>query len=131
MTFTKEEIEKEHLEVDYNDEWQVDDKDKTISVKFYGFEDRLRKFFNLKDDYGEDWIDCYATIDPVGKRVTEIYMQFISNCPDVPDRELDLGITNMPEGKALLANMIENDKEFKGFTKFVGEQGYEFANTTC
>lgn len=125
MTFTNEEIEKEHLEVDYNDEWQVDDKDKTISIKFYGFEDRLRKFFNLKDDYGEDWIDCYAIIDPVNEYVTEIYISFTSNC-DEPDRELDLLITNKPEGKMLLNNLLENDKNFGGFTSFYKEIKEEF-----
>ena len=125
MTFTNEEIEKEHLEVDYNDEWQVDDKDKTISVKFYGFEDRLRKFFNLKDDYGDDWIDCYAIIDPVNDYVTEIYILFTSNC-DEPDRELDLLITNKPEGKMLLNNLLENDKNFGGFTSFYKEIKEEF-----
>lgn len=125
MTFTNEEIEKEHLEVDYNDEWQVDNKDKTISVKFYGFEDRLRKFFNLKDDYGDDWIDCYALIDPVNEYVTEIYISFISNC-DEPDRELYLLITNKPEGKMLLNNLLENDKNFGGFTSFYKEIKEEF-----
>lgn len=125
MTFTQEEIRNEKLTVSYDDEWQFNDEEKTVDVRFYGFENRLRKFFNLKDDYGEDWIDCYAIIDPVNEYVTEIYISFTSNC-DEPDRELDLLITNKPEGKMLLNNLLENDKNFGGFTSFYKEIKEEF-----
>ena len=120
MTFTEEEIKKEQLVVDYNDEWRFNDDEKTVDVKFYGFENRLRKFFYLNDDYGEDWIDCYATIDPVNEIVTEIFMTFTSNC-DLPDRELQMKITNYPEGRWLLENMKENDKDVGGFIQFIEE----------
>lgn len=125
MTFTDKEIKDEKISVDYNDEWQHDDEDKTINVKFYGFEDRLRKFFNLEDDYEDDWIDCYATIDLEEDVVTEIYMQFTSNC-DVPDRELYLKITNYPEGKMLLSELLENDKQFGGFIEFYKDSKEEY-----
>lgn len=126
MTFTKEEIEREKLTVDYSDEWQFDDVDKTVSIKFYGFEDRIRKFFGLEDDYGEDWIDSYATIDPVKEQVTYIYILFISNC-DVPDRELLLRITNKPEARQLFDALMESDKEFGGFREFIEEAKKEYA----
>lgn len=118
MTFTQEEIQNAKLTIDYNDEWQFNDKEKTVDVKFYGFEDMLRRFFNLEDDYGDDWIDCYATIDPVNGVVTEIYMQFTSNC-EIPDRELQLKITNKPEGELLLNNMMANDLMNGGFISFL------------
>lgn len=125
MTFTESEIKDEQLVVDYNDEWQFDDDNKTVSVRFYGFENRLRRFFNLEDDYGDDWIDCYATIDPVNGYVTEIYMLFTSNC-DIPDRELYLKITNKVESKWLLNNMLENDKDIGGFIEFIEESRKEY-----
>ena len=124
MTFTQEEIRNEKLTVSYDDEWQFNDEEKTVDVKIYGFENRLRKFFNLKDDYGDDWIDCYATIDPVKGIVTEIYMQFTSNC-EIPDRELQLKITNYPEAKLLLDTMLEND-DGKGFIEFIKEAKEEY-----
>lgn len=124
MTFTQEEIRNEKLTVSYDDEWQFNDEEKTVDVRFYGFENRLRKFFNLKDDYGEDWIDCYATIDPVKGIVTEIYMLFTSNC-EIPDRELQLKITNYPEAKLLLDTMLEND-DGKGFIEFIKEAKEEY-----
>ena len=127
MTFTKEEIERERLVVDYDDEWQFMVEDKTVSIKFYGFEDRIRKFFGLEDDYGEDWIDCYATIDPVKEYVTEIYMQFTSNC-DVPDRELQLKITNKPEAKMLFNALWDGDEEFGGFREFINEAKKEYGS---
>ena len=127
MTFTKEEIEREKLTVDYSDEWQFDDVDKTVSIKFYGFEDRIRKFFGLEDDYGEDWIDSYATIDPVKEQVTYIYILFISNC-DVPDRELLLRITNKPEARQLFDALMESDKEFGGFREFIEEAKKEYGS---
>ena len=125
MTFTESEIKDEQLVVDYNDEWQFNDKDKTVDVKFYGFENQLRRFFNLEDDYGDDWIDCYATIDPVKGIVTEIFMVFTSNC-DIPDRELNINITNNVEGKWLLDNMLENDKDIGGFIQFINETKEEY-----
>lgn len=125
MTFTEGEIKKERLIVDYNDEWQFNDEDKTVDVKFYGFENRLRRFFNLEDDYGDDWIDCYATIDPINGIVTKIFMVFTSNC-DIPDRELSLNITNNVEGKWLLDNMLENDKDIGGFIQFINESKEEY-----
>ena len=125
MTFTKEEIERERLVVDYDDEWQFLDEDKTVDIKFYGFEDRIRKFFGLEDDYGEEWIDCYATIDPVKEYVTEIYMQFTSNC-DVLDRELQLKITNKPEAKMLFNALWDGDEEFGGFREFINEAKKEY-----
>lgn len=124
MTFTQEEIRNEKLTVSYDDEWQFNDKEKTVDVRIYGFENRLRKFFNLKDDYGDDWIDCYATIDPVKGIVTEIYMLFTSNC-EIPDRELQLKITNYPEAKLLLDTMLEND-DGKGFIEFIKEAKEEY-----
>lgn len=124
MTFTKEEIEREKLMVDYYDGWQYEDDTKTVSVKFYGFEDWLRKFCGLKDDYGDDWIDCYATIDPVKGVVKEIYMNFVSNC-DEPDREVWFKITNVSEGKQLLDNMLKNDNN-GGFTRFIREAKEEY-----
>ena len=127
MTFTKEEIEREKLTVDYSDEWQFDDVDKTVSIKFYGFEDRIRKFFGLEDDYGEDWIDSYATIDPVKEQVTYIYILFISNC-DVPDRELLLRITNNPEARQLFDALMESDKEVGGFREFIEEAKKEYGS---
>ena len=124
MTFTQEEIRNEKLTVSYDDEWQFNDEEKTVDVRIYGFENRLRKFFNLKDDYGDDWIDCYATIDPVKGIVTEIYMLFTSNC-EIPDRELQLKITNYPEAKLLLDTMLEND-DGKGFIEFIKEAKEEY-----
>ena len=120
MTFTETEIRNEKISVDYNDEWNYFDDEKEVSVKFYGFENRLRKFFNLNDDYGNDWIDCYATIDPVNEYVTQIFMEFTSNC-DEPDRELQLKITNKPEGKWLFDALIDSDKDFGGFIQFISE----------
>lgn len=125
MTFTDEEIKREKISVDYNDEWQFNDKEKTVDVRFYGFENRLRRFFNLEDDYGNDWIDCYATIDPVKEIVTEIYMQFVSNC-DMPDRELQIKITNIPEGKALLNELLDSDKVYGGFIRFIEDAKKEY-----
>ena len=125
MTFTENEIKEEQLVVDYNDEWHFNDDNKTVFVRFYGFENRLRRFFNLEDDYGDDWIDCYATIDPVKEIVTRIFMVFTSNC-DIPDRELSLNITNNVEGKWLLDNMFENDKDFGGFIQFINEAKEEY-----
>lgn len=125
MTFTENEIKEEQLVVDYNDEWQFNDEDKTVDVRFYGFENRLRRFFNLEDDYGDDWIDCYATIDPVKGIVIRIFMVFTSNC-DIPDRELSLNITNNVEGKWLLDNMLENDKDIGGFVQFINEAKEEY-----
>ena len=127
MTFTKEEIEREKLTVDYSDEWQFHDVDKTVSIKFYGFEDRIRKFFGLEDDYGEDWIDSYATIDPVKEQVTYIYILFTSNC-DVPDRELLLRITNNPEARQLFDALWDGDEEFGGFREFINEAKKEYGS---
>ena len=128
MTFTENEIKNEKLIVDYDDEWQFDDDDKRVNVKFYGFENRIRKFFGLKDDYGEDWIDCYATIDPVNEYVTEIFMQFTSNC-DEPDRELQIKITNKPEGRLLFNTLLDGDKDFGGFKEFIDEAKKEYRET--
>lgn len=123
MTFTDEEIKREIISVAYDDEW-IDDEEKTVDVRFYGFENRLRRFFNLEDDYGNDWIDCYATIDPVEGMVTGIYMQFVSNC-DMPDRELQIKITNIPEGKALFNALLDSDKDGT-FTRFIEDAKNEY-----
>ena len=125
MTFTDEEIKREKISVAYDDEWQFNDEEKTVDVRFYGFENRLRRFFNLEDDYGNDWIDCYATIDPVKEIVTEIYMQFVSNC-DMPDRELQIKITNIPEGKALLNALLDSDKDWGRFIRFIEDAKNEY-----
>lgn len=121
MTFTSEEIEQEKISVDYNDEWQYDDSDKTVTVKFFGFEKWVRRFFNLEDDYGNDWIDCYAIIDPIKEVVREIYMLFVSNCDDVQNKELEIIITNYCEERELFDALIENDKQFGGFNRFINK----------
>lgn len=119
MTFTSKEIEQEKISVDYNDEWQYDDSDKTVTVKFFGFEKWVRRFFNLEDDYGNDWIDCYAIIDPIKEVVREIYMLFVSNCDDVQNKELEIIITNYCEERELFDALIENDQQFGGFKRFI------------
>lgn len=118
MTFTEKEIKEERITVSYDDEWQINEGDLTVDVLVYGFENRIRRFCNLKDDYGEDWVDVYFTIDPVKGIVTEIYMHFVSNC-DEPNRELQITITNYPEGKMLLDELLKNDAEFGEFRKFI------------
>ena len=128
MTFTEMEIKEAQLIVDYNDEWQFEDDDKTVSVHFYGLEKYVRRIFDLEDDYGDDWIDCYATINPVKGVVTELFLQFTSNMDqdEVPDRELQIKITNYPEGKMLLNEMLENDKDVGGFIRFIEETKEEY-----
>lgn len=125
MTFTEKEIKEEKITVSYDDEWQINKEDLTVDVLISGFENRIRRFCNLKDDYGEDWIDVYFTIDPVKGVVTEIYMHFVSNC-DEPDRELQITITNYPEGKMLLDELLKNDAEFGEFRKFIKEMKEEW-----
>lgn len=125
MTFTEKEIKEERITVCYDDEWQINEEDLTVDVRVYGLENRIRRFCNLKDDYGEDWVDVYFTIDPVKGVVTEIYMHFVSNC-DEPDRELQITITNYPEGKMLLDELLKNDAESGGFRKFIKDMKEEW-----
>ena len=125
MTFTEKEIKEERITVSYDDEWQINEEDLTVDVLISGLENRIRRFCNLKDDYGEDWVDVYFTIDPVKGVVTEIYMHFESNC-DEPNRELQITITNYPEGKMLLDELLKNDAEFGEFRKFIKEMKEEW-----
>lgn len=125
MTFTEKEIKEERITVSYDDEWQINEENLTVDVLVSGLENRIRKFCNLKDDYGEDWVDVYFTIDPVKGVVTEIYMHFVSNC-DEPNRELQITITNYPEGKMLLDELLKNDAEFGEFRKFIKEMKEEW-----
>lgn len=127
MTFTEKEIKEERITVSYDDEWQINEADLTVDVLISGLENRIRRFCNLEDDYGEDWVDVYFTIDPVKGVVTEIYMHFESNC-DEPNRELQITITNYPEGKMLLDELLKNDAELGGFRKFIKEMKEEWEN---
>lgn len=127
MTFTEKEIKEERITVSYDDEWQINEADLTVDVLISGLENRIRRFCNLEDDYGEDWVDVYFTIDPVKGVVTEIYMHFESNC-DEPNRELQITITNYPEGKMLLDELLKNDAEFGGFRKFIKDMKEDWEN---
>lgn len=118
MTFTEQEIIDGKISIDYDDGFEFDDDNKTITVKFYGFEDRLRKFFNLKDDYEDDWIDCWMTVNPIKEIATEIFMQFTSNC-EIPDRELKIELTNHPEGKILFDELVKSDKDYGQFIQSI------------
>lgn len=127
MTFTEKEIKEERITVSYDDEWQINEEDLTVDVLVHGFENKIRRFCNLEDDYGEDWVDVYFTIDPVYEVVTEIYMHFVSNC-DEPNRELQITITNYPERKMLFDELLKNDAEFGEFRKFIKDMKEDWEN---
>lgn len=127
MTFTEKEIKEERITVSYDDEWQINEADLTVDVLISGLENRIRRFCNLEDDYGEDWVDVYFTIDPVKGIVTEIYMHFVSNC-DEPNRELQITITNYPEGKMLLDELLKNDADSGEFRKFIKDMKEDWEN---
>jgi hypothetical protein len=52
-------------------------------------------------------------------------MHFESN-GDEPDRELKITITNYPEGKMLLDELLKNDAKFDRFIKFIKEMKEEW-----
>lgn len=119
MTFTSEEIKR--FEVDSNDEWQYPDYGSTkASVMILCDEDidkRVCSFFNYRlEDVNENgWIDVYAMIDVVEKKVTSIFFNIITNFDEKLDRELEIKITNNIEAE----EMYRQFATANGFEEFI------------
>ena len=123
MTFSKEKMK--HLNLDHNDDWQMDEDTKTVSVMFNGLEPYICQFFDidLDNQYPDGWIDSYASIDVAEKTVISLYFHFESNAGDESDRELELKITNYPEQVALYAAL--SDQELDDFVAEAYSMMYE------
>lgn len=119
MTFTKEEIKS--FEVDLDDEWQDNNGDCDVKI-FVGdsvFTRVLNFFGKTVDEYAETdwWIDYYATIDPVKKIVTGLYIHFEMNGDeDGNPTELDIRFTNVKEQKDIYESLAKSGgEEFEEF----------------
>lgn len=103
MTFLERDIKE--ISIDMHDEWQYDEDDDTVSVKFYGLEEYIERFFNMtREDYTSSWIDCYAIIDKKKKIVTQLEFVCVYNEPDLDER--GIGIRLCPCEGALFYNRL-------------------------
>lgn len=103
MTFLESDIKE--ISIDMHDEWQYDEDDDTVSVKFYGLEEYIERFFNMtREEYPDSWIDCYATIDRKKKIVTQLEFDCVYNDLDLDER--GIGIMLCPHEGALFYNRL-------------------------
>ena len=103
MTFLEKDINT--ISIDMYDEWQYEEDDNTVSVKFYGLEEYIERFFNMtREEYPDSWIDCYATSDRKKKIVTQLEFDCVYNDPDLDER--GIGIMLCPYEGALFYNRL-------------------------
>lgn len=105
MTFLERDIKV--ISIDIHDEWQYDEDDDTVSVKFYGLEEYIERFFNMtRKEYTSSWIDCYAIIDKKKKIVTQLEFVCVYNEPDLDERAI--GIMLCPyEGTLFYSRLVD------------------------
>lgn len=122
MTFTTEEIKR--IDVDGNYEWRFPDlcdTRATVMLDVYeDFKKRACDFFGISYDevIYNGWIDVYANIDVVKKRVDSIYFDIVPNDDEVsPEKELEISITNNVEANELYAQLATTN----GFEEFIDE----------
>ena len=107
MTFTEDSIKK--ITIDMEDEWQYENDGKEINCMFHGLEDYAERFFDIKEDHPDDYVDCYATIvlDRYGERyVRAIEFQFITRL-DIQNRYLTINFNNCEESRMIAAKLYE------------------------
>lgn len=113
MTFTERETNA--IEIDMDTEWIYDDERKKCVVDFWpgGFiRDRVLAFLNIDLDnvYTDMWLDATAVIDPKERVVTELYFDVPldqnPNDDDYVPTELDIQVTNLPEGRRLFDRLM-------------------------
>ena len=122
MTFTTEEIKR--IDVDGNYEWRFPDlcnTRATVMLDVYeDFKKRVCDFFGISYDevIYNGWIDVYANIDVVEKRVDSIYFDIVPNDDEIsPEKELEISITNNVEANELYAQLATTN----GFEEFIDE----------
>lgn len=113
MTFTEKETNA--IEIDMYTEWIYDDERQKCIVDFWPGEfirDRVLAFLNIDLDnvYTDMWLDATAMIDPKERVVTELFFDVpLDQNPNddayVPT-ELDILITNFPEGRRLFDRLM-------------------------
>jgi hypothetical protein len=113
MTFTEREINA--IEIDMDAEWIYDDERKKCVVDFWPgsfIRDKVLAFLNIDLDnvYTDMWLDATAMIDPKERVVTELFFDVpLDQNPNddayVPT-ELDILITNFPEGRRLFDRLM-------------------------
>ena len=129
MTFTSEEIKR--MEVSTYDEWQYPDYgSRNASVEIFCDEDidkRVCSFFNYRiEDVNENgWVDTYANIDVVEKKVASIIFIIVTNFDDSLDRELEISITNNIEAEEMYRQFATTD----GFEEFIEEARKAWQNS--
>lgn len=117
MTFLESDIKE--ISIDMNDEWQYEEDDDTVSVKFYGLEEYIERFFNMtREEHTSSWIDCYAIIDREKKIVTQLEFDCVYNEPDLDER--GIGIMLCPYEGTLFYNRLV-DTSHGGLVEFFRE----------
>ena len=121
MTFTTEEIKR--INVDENEEWSFPAYGYTeVSVPLSvdeSFKEKACKFLEMPYELvcKNGWIDTYAYVDFEERKVIRIYFDIYPHDENLPEKELEISITNNVEANELYAQLATTN----GFEEFIDE----------